>query len=262
MKRRARVPPPVAPTGAIATYRKLLRAIERDFDDGVRVLFERETGVRFDAPADGGDGPTLDVDVVARLKRELVKLVKSATRRKDLVKVLADVAKRTDATAAENLARQLRSMPGIDVIPPAPELGRIIELFREEQTDLIRSVTYEKMLRIRKVLDANRGARVENVAKRIREETSVSRSKAELIARDQVAKLNAAVTWSRHTAAGITEYTWSTSGDERVRPGHARLDGQRFKYAKPPVVDESGRRANPGEDYQCRCLAVPVLSVD
>lgn len=262
MKRPARVPPPVAPSGATATYAKLLRSIERSFDDGVRAVFERETGVRFDAPADGGDGPTLDDVVVARIKREILKLVKSATRRKDLVKVLANVATRTDKTAADNLARQLRAVQGIDVIPPAPELGRIVELFREEQTNLIRSVTYEKMLRIRRVLDANRGARVENVAKRIRDETSVSKSKAELIARDQVAKLNAAVTWSRHQAAGITEYTWSTSGDERVRPSHARLDGKRFSYAKPPVVDDSGRTANPGEDYQCRCVAVPVLSID
>ncbi|MDP3278283.1 MAG: minor capsid protein [Deltaproteobacteria bacterium] len=112
---------------------------------------------------------------------------------------------------------------------------------------------------VRRLLEQHRGPSIVEVAKRVREQTSASKSKAELTARDQVLKLNSAITQDQHLAAGITEYEWSTSGDERVRDGHKKLDGKRFKYAEPPVVDASGRRANPGEDYQCRCVAVPVL---
>lgn len=258
MKRTPRVPPPVLPAGPIATYTKLLRAIERDMDSGIRAVIERETGVRFDGPADGG-APMIDGDLIKRLTRILTKLVKDTIRRKDLVKTLVEVARRTDKVSAENLVRQVRAVRGIDPTPTDPRAAKLSDLFREEQVALIRSLSVEKVARVRKVLDEHRGARVQDVAKRLREETGASRSKAALIARDQVMKLNAAVTWERHTAAGITEYEWSTSGDERVRPSHARLDGRRFKYADPPVVDESGRTANPGEDYQCRCVAVPVI---
>lgn len=258
MKRPPRVPPPVPPRGPIATYAKLLRAIERDMDTGIRAAFERETGVRLDGPADGG-APALDDALIKRLVRIIQKLVTDAIRRKDLVKTLVEVARRTDKVAAENLVRQVRALRGIDPAPPDPRKAKLSDVFREEQVNLIRSLAEDKLHRVRRVLDEHRGARVQDVAKRLREETGASRSKAELIARDQVMKLNAVVTWERHTAAGITEYEWSTSGDERVRPGHARLNGKRFKYAEPPVVDESGRTANPGEDYQCRCIAVPLI---
>lgn len=261
MKRRPRVPPPVPPSGAIATYAKAIREIEREVDAGIRAVFERETGVRFDGPADGGY-PSLDSDVVRRIVQAITRLARRAIRRTDLVRVLRTVAERTDQNAARNLARQLETagVQGI-AIPTAgkEEFASIVDVFRDDQLRLIQSLSFEKVQRVRKVLDANRGARVEDVAKRIRIETGAERSKAQLIARDQVLKLNASVTWMKHTAAGITEYEWSTSGDERVRPGHRRLDGKRFKYANPPVVDESGRTAHPGQDYRCRCVALLLI---
>ena len=75
--------------------------------------------------------------------------------------------------------------------------------------------------------------RVEEVAKSIRDMGDVTRSRAELIARDQVLKLNAEVTQRRHEAAGITEFVWSTSRDERVRPDHKALEGKRYRYDDP-----------------------------
>ena len=47
-------------------------------------------------------------------------------------------------------------------------------------------------------------------------------------------------------------YIWITQGDERVRTSHAERDGGIFDAANPP---EGG---NPGDDYNCRCQAVPV----
>jgi hypothetical protein len=56
---------------------------------------------------------------------------------------------------------------------------------------------------------------------------------------------------------------WSTVQDERVRERHAELNGKRFKWGDPPVVDiQTGRRAESGEDYQCRCVALPVFDID
>jgi SPP1 gp7 family putative phage head morphogenesis protein len=114
---------------------------------------------------------------------------------------------------------------------------------------------------VRDVLNELRGARVEEIAQRIAETTDATASRARLIARDQTLKLNAEITEARHRAAGVTEYVWRSSRDERTRERHKELDGTRHRYSDPPVIDErTGRRGNPGDDYQCRCTADPVIT--
>ena len=96
--------------------------------------------------------------------------------------------------------------------------------------------------------------------KEIQKVYGMDRRHAQLIARDQTAKLNGAITRRQQEDAGISEYIWSTSGDSRVRETHAALNNKRFKWNDPPVVDaKTGRRCHPGEDYQCRCVALAVF---
>lgn len=99
----------------------------------------------------------------------------------------------------------------------------------------------------------NVGLRVEDLADLIRERTGVSESRAELIARDQTLKTNGNLTANRQRNAGITSYVWSTSLDDRVRPDHAALEGKTIAWDDPPDV------GHPGEDIQCRCVAIPVI---
>lgn len=107
------------------------------------------------------------------------------------------------------------------------------------------------------------GVRVEQVRDLIQARLGVVRSRAELIARDQTLKLYGQIQEARQTEAGITEYTWSTSEDERVRPDHQALDGTTQRWDDPPIVDQrSGRREHPGRDFQCRCAGIPVLPLD
>lgn len=82
----------------------------------------------------------------------------------------------------------------------------------------------------------------------------VSDSRAKLIARDQVSKLNGQLTEERQTDLGVESYIWRTVGDERVRDEHEQNDGETFEWSSPPP--ETG---HPGEDYQCRCWAEPIL---
>jgi SPP1 gp7 family putative phage head morphogenesis protein len=98
------------------------------------------------------------------------------------------------------------------------------------------------------------GLRWEDLRDKLLETGDVWESRAELIARDQTLKLNGAINRSRQQAAGVTSYVWSTSGDERVRDTHAELDGKTFDWGAPP---EPG---NPGEDFQCRCVALPIIA--
>ena len=101
------------------------------------------------------------------------------------------------------------------------------------------------------------------IGRQIQEAYGIEKRHAQFIARDQTAKLNADLTQSQQTDAGGSEYIWSDAGDNRVRPRHEQLNGKRFKWSEPPIVDENtGRRCHPGEDYNCRCVALPVFNIE
>ena len=65
------------------------------------------------------------------------------------------------------------------------------------------------------------------------------------IARDQTNKIIGQLTEKRQINAGIEKYTWSTSGDERVRPTHRDNDGLEFYWGQPPAT------GHPGHEIQC-----------
>jgi SPP1 gp7 family putative phage head morphogenesis protein len=97
----------------------------------------------------------------------------------------------------------------------------------------------------------------------------VTEARANLIARDQVLKANSELNKVRAEAAGVKRYVWRTSQDIRVRgtPGgrwpkgtHYGLNGTIHEWNDPPTVDfKSGRKEHPGQDYQCRCIAEPMV---
>lgn len=140
-------------------------------------------------------------------------------------------------------------------------LAKRMRDFRAGNLRLIKSLCAEHVARVGKVLTAaGRGTRVEEIARELQEATGAAKARAQLIARDQVLRVNSQLTQDRHRAAGIEEYTWSASRDVRVRKRHKELDGTRHRYDDPPIVDErTGARAHPGQWFQCRCVAVPIL---
>lgn len=97
------------------------------------------------------------------------------------------------------------------------------------------------------------GARPEDIAEEIKERTRVAKSRAMLIARDQIHKTLGQIEQTRQQDLGIRHYIWRTSRDERVRDSHKALDGLRFSWESPPEV------GHPRQDYQCRCSADPDI---
>lgn len=147
----------------------------------------------------------------------------------------------------------------IGIKPPVPK--KLRDAFRKTNVNLVKSIAEDQLDELTKVLDEGfkKGSDQHTMRAAIKERFDVSRSRADLIARDQILKLNADMTEARQTAAGITEYTWSSSSDERVRPMHAELDGTRQSWDDPPVTNDDGEANHPGQDYQCRCVAIPIL---
>ena len=128
----------------------------------------------------------------------------------------------------------------------------------------VKEFTDKMILELRGIVadNARAGHRFDRLVDGIQGRYDVSQSKAAFLARNETARFVAEHRRQRFGDAGVTSYVWSTSKDSRVREDHKKLDGRTFEYAHPPVVDEAtGRRANPGGDFLCRCVDSPILPV-
>lgn len=95
-------------------------------------------------------------------------------------------------------------------------------------------------------------------------------SRSDLIARDQIGKINGQYTRKRQTDVGVDKYIWVDAGDVRVRTTHAVMSGKMCMWDDPSVYSEDkgktwlkrssigGVQLHPGQDYQCRCSAEAV----
>lgn len=126
----------------------------------------------------------------------------------------------------------------------------LIKTIPEDTLDKMRDIVYDGF---------TNGKTTTRIVKEIQKAYGVNRRRAELIARDQTAKLNGQIQKAQQQDAGITEYVWSSTGDERVRSSHKELNGKTFSWDDAPV-NSDGRKCHPGEDYQCRCIARPVFN--
>jgi SPP1 gp7 family putative phage head morphogenesis protein len=233
------------PRAAILTYRLAVRGLAAELATLVRKrvlpLIASLEGVRTDA---------------SEVDSELETIERAMLRRVDAT-VGAATKGVADRTVKHSRAEFKRL--GINLRKAEPKLDAQIERWRERNVAKITSLMSRELGLMRSILAEAEGRHVRALTREIEHRVDVTRSKAELFARDQTLKLHGQITQARHFAAGITEYIWTTSGDERVRETHADLDGERFSYDDPPVTNDAGDRNHPGGDYQCRCTAYPVL---
>lgn len=162
-------------------------------------------------------------------------------------------------------------LSGINPLHASPGLATASDVYLTNNIRLIRSIPDRELGEVQKIFanPETKTLRVEQIRKLVQERFEVSKSRATLIARDQTLKLNGQITKVRQQRAGVSRYIWTTSADERVRGNpdgtwpkgnHWELDGTIQDWNAPPIVDErTGRRGHPGEDYQCRCTAVPFI---
>ena len=97
------------------------------------------------------------------------------------------------------------------------------------------------------------------IARELTDATGVHISKTSFWARDQASKFFGETTRIRQEGAGIKGYIWKSVGDNKTRDMHLALEGTYHDWGNPPVVNDKGKRAHPGEDYNCRCWAEPAL---
>lgn len=254
----------------VRTVDAYMRILKEELEDGLPKLkdaYRRE----MDAEVKAGirnDGMTDLMLTVASVFNAIKNGIVARTEGFSLRRRLEQLAHLNRKLTVKEWKRVIKATLGIDIREDY-YLGSFyveqLERWVIENVGLIKSIPEDTLDRMRGIVydgfvDGKTTARI---VKEIKRAYGVSRRRAELIARDQTAKLNGQIQRAQQLDAGITEYIWSTTGDERVRKSHRALNGKRFSWDDPPVVDErTGRRCHPGQDFQCRCIGRPVFERD
>ncbi len=152
---------------------------------------------------------------------------------------------------------QFRAVLGVNPLRNEPYLEPQVQAFTKRNASLIKSIPTQSLTKIETLVRTavETGATSKTLATAIQKEIKSTKNRAKLIARDQINKFNGKLTELRQQEAGVEQYVWSTSRDERVRHSHSIKDGKVFSWNNPPA--DTG---HPGEDFQCRCAAIPVLN--
>lgn len=155
---------------------------------------------------------------------------------------------------------------GMRELIESPAMSGTMDALIQRQKDLITSIPEYAIERTNKIVTEGKiaGKRAEQLADELQETTSVTRSKAVLIARTETQRTNAELTNARAEGVGATHYIWRTAGDADVRHGHKEMANKVFAYANPPAVNEGTAEKpkyyvhGPGEIWNCFSGDTPV----
>lgn len=208
-------------------------------------------------PGDPAYAPTIE-QLLRRYAEALTPWAEATAAR-----MLDDLNRRDEQAWMQQAADMSRALR--DELRRAPT-GEMMRALMAEQVGLIRSIPLEAAERVHRLTiealeDSTRAAAI---SKEIQRSGEVAKSRADLIARTEVSRAATSLTEARALAVGSTHYIWRTSGDSDVRPGHRAMEGKVCSWAEPPDVDENGRIMNfhPGQIWNCRCWAEPIISED
>lgn len=161
------------------------------------------------------------------------------------------------------------SVKGITIAPQLNPVSvkKIADEWENNMRLWIKDFTAEEITRLRgdikKAVFA--GNRYESAIKSIQASYGVSAGKAKFLARQETNLLMTKFKEGRYKDAGVIYYKWGCVAGSKhhpVRASHKALEGKIFSWDNPPVTSGPGepvRRNNPGEDFNCRCFARPVV---
>ncbi len=157
---------------------------------------------------------------------------------------------------------------GIDIFGDSPELVEYVQASLFDTTRLITSIPDQYLTNVESIVMTNirAGGRPAAIAKSLQKQFGITEGRAKLIARDQTAKVNGDLAAKRQQSSGFEYFQWIDSDDERVRDRHEDIANRVTAYGKGiyrwdhPPLSSQGVPIIPGQDYQCRCIARPVLT--
>lgn len=171
--------------------------------------------------------------------------------RRQAAKMLAQVSK-SNRVAYSNNSKAIGTELKLGVAEK--DVGQVAAALMLEQVQLIKSIPLEAGLRAQKLAREAlfNGSRADEIAQELLNTTSVTESRATLIARTETARANASFTESRASAVGANSYIWRTTMDGAERHSHAQMNGKLISYDKPPTLSD-GTKGHAGTFPNCRC---------
>lgn len=142
-------------------------------------------------------------------------------------------------------------------------VGKLLRALQAEQVDLITSLPLEAAQRVHELTIRNveGGKRADDVVKMIMRTGEVTKARANLIARTEVARTSSLLTEARAKTIGSEGYIWRTSKDQDVRLAHKKMEGKYVRWDSPPTLTD-GTTTHAGQIYNCRCYPEPVIPDD
>ncbi|MFJ7891308.1 minor capsid protein [Lysinibacillus xylanilyticus] len=155
-----------------------------------------------------------------------------------------------------NLEQQMK-VKGIDLVANEPWLKDFLHTKISNNVGYIKTIHDDYFTSIENIVlnGVKDGRSIKQIREQLMEQVEISKNKAQFIAVDQAGTILGQMTAQRHQQIGVEKFKWLTSHDERVRDSHKALSNKIFSYDEPPTVN--GRVVLPGEDYRCRCVAIP-----
>ncbi|WP_253700075.1 phage head morphogenesis protein [Cupriavidus pauculus] len=204
-------------------------------------------------PGDPGVLPTIE----QLLQRYAEALTPWAER--TAAEMLTEVNRRDESAWMQNAADLSRALR--QEIRTAPT-GATMQALMAEQVTLIKSIPLDAAQRVHKLTieGIEDSTRASEIAKAIRASGEVAKSRADLIARTEVARTASTLTEARALHVGSPGYFWRTSGDGDVRESHREMEGKFVAWNDPPTLD--GMKGHAGQFPNCRCYPEPVIPED
>ena len=144
---------------------------------------------------------------------------------------------------------------GLKVVKPEPMLSDLVKEWARENVALIKSIPEQQAENVRKIIEqsAQESISQADLIKKIKKAGKLTKDRAELIAQDQVGKLNGQLMQMRQQNIGVKQYRWRGTLDSRERDSHLKREGKIFSWDNPPSD------GHPGKAIRCRCWASMIL---
>ena len=170
-----------------------------------------------------------------------------------------------------------KTIKGITVAPKLTDdqRRRIADEWQNNLRVFIKDWTRKETVELREKIKSTvfAGNRYETVVKEIQKSYGVSANKAKFLARQETGLLVAKYKEVRYQDAGIKKFKWkcvSGTANHPVRDSHKICDNKIFYWDNPRELDKNGfvnpngvhkpgENKNPKEDYNCRCVAIPII---
>ncbi len=230
-------------------------------------------------------------DIQRAIERVSGDLVKMAPLQQAIASSFVEHSFNNNTNRFEKSVERAGGDPSLKRIIKNEQIGGVLASSANQSVDLIKSVPDKYMDDVRGAIMRNYQTGEFNEKKgglvgELRRLTGIAKNRAELIARDQVNKLNGSLTQIRSEELGAIGYRWHNSNDTRVRgnpsgkypnvpknKNHWDREDVYFLWKKwggsekkrPIAPDGKPFRdppvdGNPGMAINCRCDAEPVFT--